>query len=147
LGIDPIPLKTCNWNCVYGQLGCSKPLMNERKRYYLIEEIILEIDHALGIYKPKDIDWITIVGSGEPTLHADIGLIIQAIKSRTSIPVAVITKRSLLHLPEVRKDLVGAEAVLPSLDAGSSPLYRKINRPPSGYQLSRPGRWIDRFSA
>jgi wyosine [tRNA(Phe)-imidazoG37] synthetase (radical SAM superfamily) len=42
----------------------------------------------------------------------------------------VITKRSLLHLPEVRKDLVGAEAVLPSLDAGSSPLYRKINRPP-----------------
>ena len=29
LGIDPIPLKTCNWNCIYCQLGRSTPLTNE----------------------------------------------------------------------------------------------------------------------
>ncbi|MFN2235609.1 MAG: radical SAM protein, partial [Anaerolineales bacterium] len=33
LGIDPIPLKTCNWNCVYCQLGRSRPMTNERKEY------------------------------------------------------------------------------------------------------------------
>jgi hypothetical protein len=31
LGIDTIPLKTCNWNCVYCQLGRTEPLTNERK--------------------------------------------------------------------------------------------------------------------
>lgn len=31
LGVDPIPLKTCNWNCVYCQLGRSQPVTNARK--------------------------------------------------------------------------------------------------------------------
>jgi wyosine [tRNA(Phe)-imidazoG37] synthetase (radical SAM superfamily) len=132
LGIDPIPLKTCNWNCVYCQLGRTRPVVTERKRYYPTEEILAEIDQALDINGPQEIDWITLVGSGEPTLHSEIGLIIQEIKKRTSIPVAVITNGSLLYLPEVRRDLAGVEAVLPSLDAGSREVYRKINRPHPG---------------
>jgi len=35
----------------------------------------------------------------------------------------------LLHLADVRRELETADAVLPSLDAGSAGLYRKINRP------------------
>lgn len=29
LGVDPIPLKTCNWNCVYCQLGRTMPMTQD----------------------------------------------------------------------------------------------------------------------
>jgi wyosine [tRNA(Phe)-imidazoG37] synthetase (radical SAM superfamily) len=69
------------------------------------------------------------VGSGETTLHAEIGAMIHQVKTLTKLPVAIITNGSLLYLPEVRQELLEADAVLPTLDAGNSRLYRKINRP------------------
>jgi wyosine [tRNA(Phe)-imidazoG37] synthetase (radical SAM superfamily) len=129
LGIDTIPLKTCNWNCVYCQLGRSTPLVNERKNYYVPEAILSQVQAVLSAHRPSDIDWITFVGSGEPTLHASIGLLIRQVKTLTDLPVAVITNGSLLYLPEVRQELSAADAVLPTLDAGNAQLYRKINRP------------------
>jgi wyosine [tRNA(Phe)-imidazoG37] synthetase (radical SAM superfamily) len=51
------------------------------------------------------------------------------VKVLTNLPVAVITNGSLLYLPEVREELTAADAVLPTLDAGSVELYRQINRP------------------
>ncbi len=129
LGIDTIPLKTCNWNCVYCQLGRSVPLTNERKEYIPSDEILSEVEQALTIHKPGEIDWVTFVGSGEPLLHAKMGWLIQQVKRMTKLPVAVITNGSLLYLPEVRQELIAADAVLPTLDAGNAKLYQKINRP------------------
>ena len=129
LGIDTIPLKTCNWNCVYCQLGRTRPLVNERKNYFPPEEILAEVRQALKFHRPGEIDWITFVGSGEPTLHKSIGWLIQEIKEISDLPVAVITNGSLLYIPAVREELMSADAVLPSLDAGTSKLYLQINRP------------------
>ena len=83
---------------------------------------------ALAAHQPGEIDWITFVGSGETTLHSGIGWLIREVKSRSDLPVAVITNGSLLYLPGVREELLAADAVLPSLDAGNARLYRKINR-------------------
>jgi wyosine [tRNA(Phe)-imidazoG37] synthetase (radical SAM superfamily) len=129
LGIDTIPLKTCNWNCVYCQLGRTRPVVNERKDYYPPEEILEEVRQALSSHNPGEIDWVTFVGSGEPTLHASLGWLIRQVKGMTDLPVAVITNGALLYLPEVRQDLLPADAVLPSLDAATARLYRQINRP------------------
>lgn len=129
LGIDPIPLKTCNWNCVYCQLGRTVPLTNQRKAYQPAEAILTEVEQALGDRNPEDIDWITFVGSGEPTLHSELGGMIRKVQELTEIPVAVITNGALCWLPEVREDLRAADALLPSLDVGSAELYRKVNRP------------------
>jgi wyosine [tRNA(Phe)-imidazoG37] synthetase (radical SAM superfamily) len=129
LGIDPVPLKTCNWNCVYCQLGRSRLLVNERREYFPREEIIAEVEQALAFHKPGEIDWVTFVGSGETTLHSSIGWMIHQVKSLTQLPVAVITNGSLLYQPEMRYELAPADAVLPSLDAGNASLYHKINRP------------------
>jgi len=129
LGIDPIPLKTCNWNCVYCQLGRTIPLTNRRCEYIPRRLILSEIEKALKKHKPGDIDWITFVGSGEPTLHSGLGWLIRQIKARTSLPVAVITNGALLYSPDVQEEISAADAVLPSLDAGNRRLYRKINRP------------------
>lgn len=129
LGIDTIPLKTCNWNCVYCQLGRTIPVTNERKEYYPREAIVAEVRQALAAHGPGEIDWVTFVGSGEPTLHSDMGWLIRQVKAGSSLPVAVITNGSLLYRPEVREELMAADAVMPTLDAGTADLYRRINRP------------------
>lgn len=129
LGIDTIPLKTCNWNCVYCQLGRTVPLTNERREYVPAEEIFLEVEQALRSHQSGEIDWVTFVGSGEPTLHSRTGELIRRVKDLTPLPVAVITNGSLLYLPEAREELSAADAILPTLDSGNAALYRKINRP------------------
>lgn len=129
LGIDTIPLKTCNWNCVYCQLGRTIPLTNMRHEYFPREVILAEVAQALAAHAPGAIDWVTFVGSGEPTLHQGIGWLIRQVKTSTDLPVAVITNGALLYLPEVRAELAAADAVLPTLDAGNAELYRQINRP------------------
>ncbi|MBU2610907.1 MAG: radical SAM protein [Chloroflexi bacterium] len=128
LRIDPIPLKTCNWNCVYCQLGRTVPMTNERREYVPAEDILLEAEQTLRSRVNGEIDWVTFVGSGEPTLHSRLGELIHRVKTITEIPVAVITNGALFYLPEVREELAAADAVLPTLDAGNSRLYRKINR-------------------
>jgi wyosine [tRNA(Phe)-imidazoG37] synthetase (radical SAM superfamily) len=129
LGIDTIPFKTCNWNCVYCQLGRTSPPTNERRDYFPVSEILAEVESTLKTHQAGEIDWITFVGSGEPTLHASFGEIIRKVRAMTSLPIAVITNGSLLHLPEVREELLTADVVLPTVCAGTEKLYRKINRP------------------
>jgi wyosine [tRNA(Phe)-imidazoG37] synthetase (radical SAM superfamily) len=129
LGIDPIPLKTCNWNCVYCQLGRTQPLLHQRKEYIPAETILAQLQQALAAQAPGAIDWVTFAGSGEPTLHSRIGWLIRQARAQTDRPVAVITNGSLLYLPEVREELAAADAVLPTLCAGTAALYRRIHRP------------------
>jgi len=128
LGIDTIPLKTCNWNCVYCQLGRSVPMTSERREYFPRADILAEVEQVLAAHQTGEIDWVTFVGSGEPTLHSGIGWLIRQVKTLTNLPVAVITNGSLLYLPEIREELSAADAVLPTLDAGNAWLYRQINR-------------------
>ena len=137
LGIDPIPLKTCNWNCVYCQLGRSRPMINERREYVAVDLILKQVQAALDVHNPGEIDWVTFVGSGEPTLNSSLGDMIRRVKQITDLPVAVITNGALMFLPEVREDLLAADAVLPSLDAGSAALYKKINRPHPGVPFDK----------
>lgn len=129
LGIDPIPLKTCNWNCVYCQLGRSTPLTNERRDYVPPEAILAEVAQVLARHSAGEIDYISFVGSGEPTLHASLGHLIRAVKAMTTIPVAVITNGALLYLEDVRRDLLPADVVMPTVSAGTADLFRRIHRP------------------
>jgi len=137
LGIDPVPLKTCNWNCVYCQLGRTQPFKTEQRYYFKNEEVLSQVQGALDSHVPGEIDWVTFVGSGETTLHAGLGEMIRAVKDMTDLPVAVITNGSLLYQRSVRQALMAADAVLPSLDAGNPELYRRINRPHPTFTFER----------
>ena len=129
LGIDPIPLKTCNYSCVYCQLGRSRRLADRRRPYFSVSDIAAEVASELDRLGDGAVDWVTFVGAGETTLSSRLGSLIRFVKSITDVPVAVITNGSLLYMPSVRADLAAADAVLPSLDAGDEDLYRRINRP------------------
>ena len=135
LGVDVLPPKSCTWNCIYCQLGKTGEYLTERREYFPREEILEEIKEA--ITEPAAIDWITFVGSGETTLYKGLGWLIRETGKMTDLPVAVITNGSLLYLDEVRSELLEADAVLPSLNAGSAELFERIDRPAPGFTFKR----------
>ena len=128
LGVNPIPFKTCNYSCVYCQLGRTAHLINERRDFFSKEEILSEIKQAIKIHE-GDIDYITFVGEGEPTLYKSLGWLIKDVKKIASLPVAVITNGALLYREDVREELLPAEVVMPSLDAAKEHTFRRLNRP------------------
>jgi len=127
--VDPIPFKTCNYNCVYCQLGRTMPLVCQRGDFLPSDQVLEQVGAALNGHPSGEIDYVTLVGQGEPTLCASLGHIIRGIKSMTSIPVAVITNGALLCRSDVREELAAADVVMPSLDAADQSTFRRINRP------------------
>ena len=128
LGIDPLPLKTCNYQCIYCQLGKTTNFTNERRNYYPKDEIIVEIEEAIKQNK-NNFDYITFVGSGEPTLYKDLEELILKTKTFSNKPICVITNGGLLYNEEVVEALLLSDVVLPSLDAGDERSFIGINRP------------------
>jgi wyosine [tRNA(Phe)-imidazoG37] synthetase (radical SAM superfamily) len=128
LGIDLVPHKVCSLNCIYCECGSTTKLTIDRKEYVPYDIVIKELEHYFQNNTVPD--YITFSGSGEPTLNSRIGDIIQFIQSNIpGIPIAVLTNGTLLYQKQVRKELLGSDVVLPSLDAVSDLTFRKINRP------------------
>ncbi len=130
LGVDTVPFKTCTFDCIYCQLGPTEEKTSVRKDFVPVGPVVDELAEVLD--SGVKADYITISGSGEPSLFSGIGRLISEIKKITDVPVAVITNSSLLYLKEVREALMKADLVVPSLDAASEEAYKKINRPVSG---------------
>lgn len=143
LGVDLLPSKSCTWNCIYCQLGRTKEYATERQEFFPKEKVLAEILETVA--SGKQIDWITFVGSGETTLYKGLGWLIGEVKKTSSIPVAVITNGSLLYLSEVRAELLEADTVLPSLNAGSAELFERIDRPAPGFTFERHIEGLRRF--
>ncbi len=127
LGIDIIPFKTCTYDCIYCEQGRTTRCTAERKEYVPVADVLTELGQFLSDSIPPD--FITVSGAGEPTLHSGLGGIIQGIKAMTAVPVAVITNGSLLWDVSVQEALIGADVVMPSLDAGNASLFRRLDRP------------------
>ncbi|MCD6353124.1 MAG: radical SAM protein [Proteobacteria bacterium] len=128
LGIDLIPYKTCSFDCIYCELGRTTNLTMDREEYVPHKEIITNVKKYLkAATNPPD--YITLGGSGEPTLHSKIGAIISEIKKITSIPVAVLTNGSTLYQDEVKEELLNADVILPSLDAVRAVTFKQVNHP------------------
>src|ERR1035437_696237 len=125
LGVDLVPFKTCSYDCIYCQLGRTTRKTVERKEWVPMDAVLDELKRKLTC-RP---DYITLSGSGEPTLHSRLGEIIEHIQAMTAVPVAVLTNCSLLWQAEVRDEVALADVVLPSLDAPDPERFEFINRP------------------
>ena len=136
LGIDLVPHKICTYDCIYCQIGKTTDKTFVRKEYVSVGEILEEVRSFLK-EEPSALDHLSLSGSGEPTLHSKIRLVIEGIKTITPVPVAVITNGSLLFEEEVRRDLLDADVVLPSLDAGSQEVFDRVNRPLSELSIEK----------
>lgn len=136
LGIDLVPLKVCSYDCVYCQLGRTTEKTAARRAYVPAELILAEVQQGLE-REGSPPDYIGIAGSGEPTLNSEIGRVIQGIKKITTVPIALLTNGSLLWMTEVQDDLMAADVVLPSLDAGDARMFKRVNRPHRSISFER----------
>ncbi|MCF6181600.1 radical SAM protein [Lutibacter sp.] len=128
LGIDLIPKKVCSLNCVYCEVGKTTKLTLDRMEYVKYDDVIAELKQFMS-NNPK-IDYITFSGSGEPTLNNRIGDVLNFIKKEyPKMKTAILTNGSLLYDKNLRTELLDADVILPSLDAASRDVFRKINRP------------------
>ena len=133
LGVDLVPFKTCPYDCIYCQLGVTTCKTMERSEWVPLEAVVEELRQRLSAQP----DYITLSGSGEPTLFSRLGELIDRIKTMTETPVAVLTNGSLLWQEDVRKDLMKADLVIPSLDAGDEAMFQAVNRPHEGISFER----------
>lgn len=148
LGIDLLPAKICNFNCIYCEVGPTVNLTEERAEYSPTADILAEIEEFLGRdERARAVDVYTITGSGEPTLHTGIGRIIRYLKERIGQPVVVLTNGALLGRPEVAGELAAADIVVPSLDAARPESFRRINRPTQDSDLARIVQGLVDFTA
>ena len=130
LGIDLLPPKICTFNCIYCEVGPTTEATCERREYVPTGEIIAEIDQLLASGAGgKPIDVFTLTAMGEPTLHSGLGRIIAHLKEKSDKPVAVLTNGSLFFDPEVRRELQGADIVIPSLDSARQESFEQVNQP------------------
>lgn len=125
LGVDLVPFKTCTYDCIYCQLGCTTCKTMERKEWVPFDRVLEDLGNTLS----SNPDYITLSGSGEPTLFSRVDALIDRIKTMTDVPVAVLTNGSLLWQKDVRRQLMNADLVVPSLDAGDEAMFNLVNRP------------------
>ena len=133
LGVDVVPFKTCTYDCIYCQLGRTTCKTVERKAWVPLEDVLDEVKEKLST-RP---DYITLSGSGEPTLFSPLGDLIVGIKSMTGIPVALLTNGSLLWQADVREAIRDVDLLIPSLDAGDEAMFRRVNRPHGGLSFEQ----------
>ena len=134
LGVDLVPRKVCSLDCVYCEVGATTKLTLERKEYILYDKVTKELEHYFST-SPEP-DYITFSGSGEPTLNSRIGEVLKFVKrKKPNIPVAVLTNGTLFHDRKVRRELLNAAVVLPSLDAALDSSFQKINKPASQLKI------------
>ena len=133
LGVDLTPYKTCSFNCVFCQLGPTSKTTVERKEYVPVKDVLDELD--TWIEMDGQADYITLSGSGEPTLHSRFGDVLERVRQKSTIPSALLTNGSMLMFPEVREAAARADVVKVSLSAWNQESLGWVNRPHDSLQF------------
>ncbi len=132
LGVNNVEAKRCSYSCVYCQLGRTDKLTIKRTAFYDPDELVREVRERLE--RVGEVDYVTFVASGEPTLDANLGRELEMLED---VRTAVITNASLLFMPDVREDLIHADLVSLKIDAVSEDVWRAVNRPHPQLKLDR----------
>lgn len=141
LGVDLVPCKTCTLDCVFCEVGLTTNCTLLRKEYVPIEAVLREL--ATWFALNLKADFITVTGSGEPTLHTRFGDVLSAIRTHgrgrphAGVRSALLTNSTLLHLPEVRACAALADVVKVSLSAWDQASFEAITHPHADLSFDR----------
>lgn len=130
LGINNIPPKTCSYSCIYCQLGRTNRRQVKREEFYNPEDILDEARTKMEeIYSSrKQVDYITFVSDGEPTLDQNLGIEIDLLRQFKE-KIAVISNSSLIWMDEVKRDLLKTDWLSLKIDAADNSIWQRIDRP------------------
>lgn len=147
LGINNIPPKICSYACIYCQLGNAIGMTNHRKDFFDPEDLAREVADKVQEIKSNQetLDYLTIVPDGEPTLDQNLGRLLDLLKP-LGLKLAVISNASLIHLPEVREDLMRADWVSLKVDSTEENIWRSVDRPHGRIHLKQILEGIEIFA-
>ncbi len=147
LGINLLPTdqKQCTFSCVYCQYADTAT--SGHPHFPLLRSLRLELmEYFQKAYREgQELDWITIAGNGEPTLHPEFPEAVdQILKLRDTffdkVPVGILTNSSTSFAPRIREALLKLDARFMKLDAGQITTFSEINRP---HRITQWGQMID----
>ncbi|ABQ27618.1 radical SAM protein [Geotalea uraniireducens] len=130
LGINNITPKVCTYSCVYCQVGRTIKTQVDRRAFYWPEEIAAEVENKVRVAREngEQIDYLTFVADGEPTLDINLAREIELLRP-LGIRIAVITNASLIWRSDVAEALRKANWVSLKVDTVREDVWRKLNRP------------------
>lgn len=139
LGVNNIPPKYCSYYCVYCQIGTALDMGIERRTFFNPEEITSQVIKKINQCKSQNeqVDYISFVPDGEPTLDINLGKVLSTLRKATNIPLAVITNSTLLWRKEVRQELNNAHWVSVKVDSVEESVWKKINHPCKGLDFDK----------
>jgi wyosine [tRNA(Phe)-imidazoG37] synthetase (radical SAM superfamily) len=128
-------------------LGRTRQLQIKRETFYDLDELIEELKENLKVLEQKkeEVDYITFVADGEPTLDINLGRALEEL-NQTGIKTAVISNSSMISDENVRKELKYADWVSLKIDAVTEKIWKKIDRPHGSLNLSEILEGIEIFS-
>lgn len=143
LGINLLPVKgkLCNFDCIYCECGWNadgrsdKVIPSAARVRSALEDKLAECMLA-----GTPIDSITFSGDGEPTLNPDFPRIIDDTLTLRDIyypqaKVSVLSNATMACRPEIAGALKKVDNPILKIDAPTTELAARINRPYSGYSV------------
>ncbi len=143
LGVDLSPgSKQCNFDCLYCELA-PMATVDSQNNTVEVEKIIDE----LKLHLNDKIDVITLTANGEPTLYPFLEELMDEIdKIKGSTQTLILTNSATLVNKNVFHTLLKLDQVKLSLDAVSSDVFKKIDRPHVSIQIENVVQKVIEFS-
>jgi wyosine [tRNA(Phe)-imidazoG37] synthetase (radical SAM superfamily) len=127
-------MKTCNFDCIYCELGKTQDKTTGRVFDVSAEEVLSELDAFFKSHEVP-IDILTITGYGEPTLNKNFPDIARSIKDKyPNYRLALLTNSSYLEYTDDVYDCF--DVIIPSLNAIGDDTFNKVNKPEAGFMSS-----------
>lgn len=126
LGVDLSPSnKQCNFDCLYCELAPAATVDIQTQSIP-----VFKIIEELKKYLDEKMDVITLTANGEPTLYPYLDELIAEIdKIKNATQTLILTNSATLVDSKVFASLLKLDQVKLSLDAVSSEVFKKIDRP------------------
>jgi len=134
LGVDLVRPKTCSLSCIFCQLGPTAATTNERHADVPMDEIIAEL--KLWQQTGDSTDFVTLGGSGEPTLHPQFGDLLRWIRDNMPFRSLLLSNGTLFSMESVRRDAALADAVKVSLHAWDQASFEQMTCPHPSLRLN-----------
>jgi len=130
LGIDPVGApakKTCTLDCIFCEVGSTRFITEEPfAGPNPIELAQTVVDYLAANPAP---DFITVSGSGEPTLWQGLETFLRRLRQSASTKLAVITNSTTLERDSVQRALGFAHIILPTLSTVDEETFSRIHAP------------------
>jgi len=140
LGVDILPkCKKCTYNCVYCELGVTKPnqLVSPEYKINIDPKNSFKKEMSSILKYVKNLDSITFGYSGEPTLNKNLDEFFKITKSvrnrinwkKKKPKITLFTNSSTLYQRKVRDKVKDFDLILTKLDAANQEDFLRTNRP------------------